>query len=361
MDFKKSHFYQDVEFDCCYFSALDFGQITCEGHLILHGAQSLEGKEQCSVEFNRGDLSYLSITECEFSELHLISNRINGKFTFQYNEVTMSFVFESNEITQSTELDGDAIKFLNYKSHIGERVVFHGVKTIEGGIWSFNNQDCGRLQFLSCDLSNADFLGANLRDTSFDSCKWELSRNYAQVFGHDQIITSNDPEELENLRSLYLRLKKNHDENHEYALSGDFHYLEMSLKRKLLRGQGGIKNNLEKFILDIYKLVADYGESPFRLGMSLITSLVGTALAIGVFNKIALWNKVNLINYSLDHFWSNLGMLLYGLVPSAMSKPAIDKAAALSEGAKFLVFAEAIFAISITTLLIMAIRRRFKR
>jgi len=312
----------------------------------------------------------LVLEESTLAEFEVQFCAIAGKFYFYDNQIQDNLLFQANETVKSMEFEGGAIKNLKYGSHIGERVAFHGVKAIEGGCWNFNKQDCSRLQFLSCDLSHAEFLGADLRDTRFDSCHWDQSGPYAQVYGHQKILEDNKPEELENLRSLYLRLKKNHDKDDEYALSGDFHYQEMNLRRRLLSGKTGVKHQAEKAILGLYKVVSDYGESPVRLVLSLFASFGATALGLGVLKKLSRWEQVTqlsrtdlsqLMNHSFAEWPKNLELVLYGLAPSVLNKSVAEAAGKLNSPAKFLLLTEAIVGVTLITLLIMAIRRRFKR
>jgi len=269
-------------------------------------------------------------------------------------------------------------KNLEYGTHRGGKLLFNGCS----GTFTFADQDCSALGFLNMDLSRADFLGADISETRFDSCRWsepgEGEPRYTRVFRHDEIIEKAEGEteeehrsDLVRLKSLYRQLKNNLEGRNEYQQAGDFHYHEMEIRRMLEKKKGGP----EYWLLKGYKLIADYGESYRKLLYSLIASFFLSTFLVFVFNtidklggfqylkqialcwltRLGLQPTVKYIRFAYDAFQT----VLFGVIPSAFQKSAVG--GGLNFWSKLTIVGETIAALILTTLFVMAIRRRFRR
>ncbi len=363
VDFSEGHFYGKSNFRLAVFE--DFASFR---FCIFEGETSFERAQFKEASFFNSSV-FKESASFSTSHFHTIARFLQVQFNILILRGVVldhGVMFEICKIAQ-----------LLYTTHLGQRITFNSVDIPEHGNWDFQDQNCCQLSFVNCDLSRANFIGADIRDTRFDSCTWDKAETYVQVYDHNRIIKQNKPAELEKLRSLYLRLKKNHDEDHEFALSGDFHYQEMELKRRLKLEEVDFRPSQdwffslvgackklknwkplsERWLLWLYKFTADYGESPLRLLRSLIGSLAIAPLFIYWANSLTAVADTHK-SVKLMQIYE---IVTFGLMPSSLTTEAKGLVSGLNFGAKLIVFGEAVFTITITTLLVMAIRRRFKR
>lgn len=122
-----------------------------------------------------------------------------------------------------------------------------------------------KFQFRHVDLSRVSFLETDLRGVDFLDCRWAKwkGRKKGRTVLHDEQAhcrTEGPSGTLEaNLRltqSLYQQLKRNFEENRDFAQAGEFHFGEMEMRRlqekKFWRWGCGL--------LNIYRLASGYGE-----------------------------------------------------------------------------------------------------
>lgn len=266
--------------------------------------------------------------------------------------------FTLTEIKKGGRFTDCEFASLTYSTHIGERLLFNHCS----GAVTFKDQDCSRLSFLNMNLDKTDFLGADIKETRFEACRWEKPEDkprYAVVCGHEEIIKRNQRDELFKLKSLYRQLMKNLEDSRDYKQAGDFHYRDMELREKMIAGGLISKEScVEPWILKRYKCLADYGESYTKLGLWIILSLF---ITIGVVFVFELIRNCGCSTPSFDSIGKIAKAVLFGIVPSGLSRTVDPILLKLSFVSQLMIYLETFFAIIVGALFVMAVNRRFRR
>ncbi len=337
-DFSESQFSGEVSFSESQFSGFaDFSQSQFSRNVYFNRSQ-FSG----FVYFNRSQFS--GFADFDSTKFFKHIEVINAQFKKQIS-------LRSLTCHESISLIDCFFEGLAYQLHQGEKISFNQCRF--GEKTTFANTDCSRLMFINCNLSNARFLGADIKETRFQSCHWNKPKRqkYSQVADHAAIVQLFKKKQLRDeekdkttlLRAIYRQLKQNLEDNHSFVQSGDFHYQEMRIREK----QAYWNSHMEFFILLIYRLVADYGESYWKLLFWIMSSFLGTASIIATIEA-----KIP--------FLKALKITLFGLIPSAFQRDEL-KDALLSDWSKGVIVMEGILIIILTTLFVMAIRRKFRR
>ena len=275
---------------------------------------------------------------------------------------------------------------LRYTTHTGDILSFSEFcnrgnrPTHQNGTWNFSSTDCSRLAFYNVDMSRIEFIFSNVRETKFECCLWEKVNGYSLLHGHS-ISIQNSPER-EGVQNLYQQLKKNYEDNRNYAAAGDFHFREMEVRLMLLHDN---KFSIEKMILAMYKQVSDFGENYLKLFYSIFISIFIIAILVGVSQEICpILKKIHFeifnhspvtLQFMFDHsFWlfyldelSSLFLkipeyfikVLLIVIPSPIQRSAINDLN-LNSISQFFIMIESVFLIILATLFVMSIRRRFR-
>lgn len=167
-------------------------------------------------------------------------------------------------------------------------------------------------------------------------------------------VSDDEPKNYRLIEETYRQLKKNYEARGSYGQAGDFHYGEMEMQRL---AQKGI---FRYFSLNFfYKLLSGYGEKQW-LAFFWILVLTGLCASCYLLSGIEI-NGVD-INYDLARswplftkiFWSHFGEAVsYSIgVATFIRKP--------TEGTSIETI-QRIMTPILGTLLILAIKRRFKR
>jgi len=99
---------------------------------------------------------------------------------------------------------------------------------------------------ITTDLTNTKFHRAELENVAFIDCDWP-EKVYEEVH---KILSSKE------LETIYRNLKQNMQRTGDYSKAGKFFYREMEMKRK------GAKRKRDRAWLELYRLLAGYGERP---------------------------------------------------------------------------------------------------
>ncbi len=278
-----------------------------------------------------------------------------------------SFTFARNTLEKRVELKRCNIAQFVYIYSPGQKLTLNRVHHLEDPEEGWQptkidcrDQDCSHLIFIDTDLSRADFLGAQISETWFESHKWASppgKKPYAQVFEHEKHQKKNPGL----LQSLYRQLKRRYEEIREFPLSGDFHYWEMELRERSLPWRG---HKAEKLLLKAYRFFADFGESYKKLLFWILFSIPLAASGIYLSENcgIATWLAALMpepLSGELTLFYANIKRVLLAFVPVASFK--YDALKNLNDFSKLILTGGAIFEIILVTLFVMAVRRRFKR
>ncbi|MBI4562943.1 MAG: pentapeptide repeat-containing protein, partial [Candidatus Rokubacteria bacterium] len=117
-----------------------------------------------------------------------------------------------------------------------------------------------KFQFRHVNLSRVSFLGTDLRGVDFLDCRFARWKGRKALYDEEtHCRTGKPPETLEtNLRltqSLYQQLKRNFEENRDFAQAGAFHFGEMEMRRLQVPGYRRWLS-----VLQWYKWASGYGE-----------------------------------------------------------------------------------------------------
>lgn len=115
-----------------------------------------------------------------------------------------------------------------------------------------------KVSFRKVDLSKFRFLGTDLRKVEFVDVNWDRKRGRNRIYDEIEPDTVTEKFDYPLIAQVYKRLRGNYQENLNYAEAGDFHIGEMEMRRK------GEKNPFNKGIIQLYKLLSNYGESYWR-------------------------------------------------------------------------------------------------
>lgn len=308
----------------------------------------------------RSDIGQINFQSAEF------------KLGVYINESTIeSIIFKDVTLLRPSGMTTCEINHLAYSTHTGERLTFNRCRQPKeaNGSWTFQNQDCSQLAFIGHDFSRVNFMGADVSGSRFDSCKWPKGEKdkYVHVYQHNEIIGKNDSDEVELLGSLYRQLKKNQEENRNYEHAGDFHFREKDIRQRLLQRMKGRRNRLEYILLCVYRRIADYGENYFKIGKHMVYSVLGVALFVAFIEEFLVQSSgylgwcfhLNCVIYPLSKLWRALKIVILGVVPSGFQRQILQEAAPHTLSMFIIVFL-GLWLLFLGTLLVMAVRRRFR-
>ncbi len=263
---------------------------------------------------------------------------------------------------------------LSYTTHAGARLTFISCRQPRNAKrgWNFEFQDCSELIFLNQDLARASFLGSVISKTLFESCTWPKlpTENYVRVYLHDEVVRSGKKEELEALEALYRQLKQNQEATRNYIEAGDFHFREKDIRQKLLKGQKGKGVLRERVILWFYKGIADFGESYVKLWVWMVLSIISGTAGVALVEEIlgaSDWQfkwcesfRTTCILDPLQIFLKSLEPVGFVFIPSGFQRQAFSSDDPLFWLSKLVILILGLWLLLLATLLVMAIRRRFR-
>ncbi|KYK34291.1 MAG: hypothetical protein AYK18_14330 [Theionarchaea archaeon DG-70] len=118
---------------------------------------------------------------------------------------------------------------------------------------------------ITANLAKANFHRAFLENIVFIDCKWP-EKIYEEIHMEDDGLT------FKELETIYRNLKQNMQRHGDYDMAGKFFYREMEMKKK------GSENKMKRAWLEIYNLLAGYGERPERTAFSSLFTISAFAL-----------------------------------------------------------------------------------
>ena len=221
------------------------------------------------------------------------------------------------------------------------------------------------LTFRLVNLSRSIFDGMTLSRIQLNAPGWDNSKDRGALYEEVQMSLAMPLyEKLRDIEDQYTQLKNNLERQGNYLHAGDFHYGEQEIRRKILEHKG-LKNpdNLIPWILStVYKAVSGYGERPWRAIMVSICSLF-------ILTGMLTWAGTDFsqLNHLPPQEWFFKGgvkafkSFLILITPFSW-KQEITGIAPSNFWFYFCLVSGQIFFLAIQVpLLVMAVRRRFKR
>lgn len=160
------------------------------------------------------------------------------------------------------------------------------------------------------NLQSADLLGANLTDVDLERVQWgdqKKIRNHveAEELGRHGDREGASAKHLE-AEEIYRNIRKRYEAAGADDIAGDFFYLEMVVKRKLMP-----LFSLTRFWSKLVDLLCGYGEIPYRIIGSSITYIVINAF---IFCVLGMQHDGEIYAFHLSAgFWEDLTTFGYAL------------------------------------------------
>jgi len=375
VDFSYAEFYGDFDIAQCLFEyGFNISNCVFKKDLSIHLCEV-----KTLIECENAKVSKIDSVS-NYYDLATFEKIYGGSISLTKDIIATNLSFEGSEF-HKISIDGIRLehkmginKFsvheLHYFSHIGERLCFYNEIIVidaenENGILSFEDADCQLLTFNEVDLSRASFFGANIEKTRFINCHWpnDHSVPYVHAYLHEGIYITDDKDTARLFRLLYQQLQRNYELERNFALAGHFHFREMEARyyEKLWK-------DLDKWVLLFYRWVADYGENWKKLALVTPLSIIfsGGLVAINETSKIqtywaGVFSKLESIMpniYSFTSAWyQGIKYVFKTIVPYQIQR----NISHLSDLSKLVLIAESLMILLLSTLLIMAMRRNFKR
>ncbi|MFC1476014.1 pentapeptide repeat-containing protein [Candidatus Zixiibacteriota bacterium] len=223
--------------------------------------------------------------------------------------------------------------------------------------------------FQKCDLSKVKFKNCDLRQIRFSMVKWNRQHRFFSVPRnkvYDEILAK--PEDLEAVAELYRDLQINFVNSYRYSQAGDFYIGEQEMIRK--------RRALFWRVLSfrsLYFVASRYGESALRPICWLVFVLIlcsGILFMNGIYLETGHPSapKSEYIDYNLDlesgqlsrlqkDFWRVFAHNI-ALASFYRTGPAAPR---MGSWQQILIIIETITIVSLITLFLLALKRRFRR
>ena len=212
-------------------------------------------------------------------------------------------------------------------------------------------------------LGNCSFIGTDVHEINFSDVTWRSKRGafFTRKLIYDEISETKDRNRnYRVIEETYRQLKKNYEARGSYGEAGDFHYGEMEMQRLALKG-------IFRYISlnSFYKLLSGYGEKQWLavLWIFFFTGLFAASyLMCGIKTEEVIIDYKWAFNWPLftKSFWYNISdVLLHTFEVATFARRPVFTAA--SKWTSFIEIFQRIITPILVTLLILAIKRRFKR
>ena len=106
---------------------------------------------------------------------------------------------------------------------------------------------------ITVDLTKVSFHRAFIENVAFIDCKWP--KNYI-IYEEKHMKDKDMYLSFDGLETIYRDLKQNMQNHGDYITAGELYYREMEMRRK------GAKTKKKRIWLELYRILAGYGEKP---------------------------------------------------------------------------------------------------
>lgn len=216
--------------------------------------------------------------------------------------------------------------------------------------------------FFEANLKRARFTYSVLHNVEFRNPRFEKSNGRRKIY--DEIVRVRDTDD-EHIRDVYIQLKRNYEEAHNYADAGDWFYREMECRRRLAgvyRAKHPWLGLPATILYHLYKFVSEYGENYWRP----FAALIGVLLLGGLCYFYGGYGVTkDTINYDFvcpptaESFWGFVDALLYSL--GVMSFQVTKTGFQHSTATTAVTLALVLFTLILVPLFLLALRRKFRR
>ncbi len=241
---------------------------------------------------------------------------------------------------------------------------------------NLTTESAKNLNFRMVNLSGSIFDGVTLKHIELNAPSWEIQDGryilhaekelWKKTTGFGKLKPGIDEksfhEELRNVANQCTQLKSNLEGYRDFRTAGDFHFGEQEILRK---GYPWLENEIsimERILRAFFHLSSGYGERPLWAAGATFSLLIGfTVISLlaqdymGVHLK-EIWGG-NEAHTEIAHFWKTMGHILSPFWKSA----SIKDIGSSNWGYYIYLFFAKVTIYAQSTMLILAIRRRFKR
>ena len=223
--------FQDADFwgaifQDAYFSEATFQDAYFEGATFQGTAYFSEATFQSTGDFGGATFQNAYFWEATFQNANFREATFQNA-NFRYTTTKEFFEFNPKEVSGITDIRG--AKFF-----------FSGVVTM--------------------DLERAKFHRAHLQNVAFVDCTWPkckgLFGSYTCIYEEKNMKDEDINLSFNELETNYRDLKQNMQNHGDYRTAGELYYREMEMRRK------GAKTKRSRIWLEIYRILAGYGEKP---------------------------------------------------------------------------------------------------
>ena len=337
-------------------------------------------------EANFRDIEFRGKTNFRATEFFEKANFMNAKFSEEVDFWCTNF---------SEEADFSHANFSHTYVTLFEETKFQSFQEGKQKIPSafFRNIDFPEtVKFRQTDLSRVSFLDSNLEKARFDYCSWGYLKPSVDEHGNPEFQkyesrnilwdewVKEEKKDFAKVENLNRQLKKNFEEKKDYETAGDFHLGEMAMRRQKFRQEREKKieatnkkvswlknlffllkmqlirisdsriwnwlffNNAKLFLLFWYWLFSDYGERPGRVFCWLF-------ILIFVFTGLYFFTT----DFNLGNSFE---LAFQSFVPLFTGRVEIEN---FSGYTKAIFYFEVLLSTILWFLLLLAIRRKFRR
>ncbi|MBU7047531.1 MAG: pentapeptide repeat-containing protein [Theionarchaea archaeon] len=263
-DFFRATFQKDAYFRVATFQYADFIEATFQ-YAYFSGATF-----QKDADFFRA-----TFQDADFSGATFQKDAVFSGATFQKDAVFNKATFQKDAVFNKATFQKDAV----FNKATFQCADFSGTtleKNMEFAPKHIEELDLRFSQFyfrgtITADLKKTLFHRAYLENVAFIDCGWpEIIYEEEHIQDEDIDLT------FKELETVYRDLKQNMQRHGDYSQSGKFYYREMEMRRK---GSNSIK---ERVWLELYNLLAGYGEKPERTAFSSALTVFAFAFVYGI-------------------------------------------------------------------------------
>ena len=206
-----------------------------------------------------------------------------------------------------------------------------------------------RVRFRDINLSRCRFFGTDLRKVEFTGCTFAQQRD-SNFFGDNRAafydeFHQDSSKENKHLARMYRQMKQNLEDSRNHLEAGNFHIAEMVMTQRQKKDEG---DRAGFTFLWLYWLLSGYGERPVRVSFWILA----TILVFAIFYIIAsIWWPMESTG-----FWA-------GILKSLQAMTALSRGLRTNGPmpVQFVSTFQAIIGPALFALLIIALKRRFKR
>jgi len=232
-----------------------------------------------------------------------------------------------------------------------------------------NFAEMSSAQFFDANLSGALFTNSIIEAIRFHNPVWPKEQGrlilYDQIERNSRTDISTD--DIKELTRLYLQLKKNYELDRNFIDAGDWFHREMECRRRLLN-QDPPKNPFRRVIMSsffsLYHFVSEYGENYVR-PLAFILLLWALFAQIYLFTGFAVGGES--IEYyicpecslSIQILWDFLKALVFrgGTMLLQLGRSVTP----LSSWTTGLAVCQVLLTLTLVSLFLLALRRKFRR